>query len=207
MPWVANMQDVLVAATPPIVAAVVAAAGVWLRRRSQAHSGERAVEEARSRIAVITSVLDVYRIDPTRGQEQQQLMKDLDEAYRQMYAVEEAAKRETSGAGMTPLARAVLLLDRRPSTAAARAVQALYYVSLAWVLLWLAAAVLFGLGIAFTDTQDSFGVRFAMSLGITVLALAIGLAPAFVLYLVVRMSTGAPTSRPGQDGPRASRSG
>lgn len=185
------MQDVLVAATPPIVAALLAAAGVWLRRRSQAHSGERAVEEARSRIAVITSVLDVYRNDPTRGQEQQQLMKDLDEAYRQMYAVQEAAKRETSGAGMAPLARAVLLLDRRPSTATARAVQALYYVSLAWVLLWLAAAVLFGLGIAFMETQDSFGLRFATSLGITVLALAIGLAPALFLYLVVRMSGGS----------------
>jgi hypothetical protein len=165
------------------------------------------VEEVRSRIAVITSVLDVYRNDPTRGQEQQQLMKDLDEAYRQMYAVQEAAKRATGVAGMAPLARAVLLLDRRPSTTAAKVVQALYYVSLAWVLLWLAAAVLFGLLIAFTETQDSLSVRFGMSLGITVLALAIGLAPAFVLHLVVRMSAGAPTTPPGQDGPRASQSG
>jgi hypothetical protein len=201
------MQDLLVAATPPIVAALLAATGVWLRRRRQAHSGERAVEEARSRIAVITSVLDVYRNDPTRGREQQQLMKDLDEAYGQMYAVQEAAKRETSGAGIGPLVRAVLLLDWRPSTATARAVQALYYLSLAWVLLWLAAAVLFGLGIAFMESPDSVGVRFAMSLGITVLALAIGLAPAFVLYLVVRTSGGGSTTRPGQDGSSGSRSG
>ena len=193
------MQDIVVAATPPIVAALLAAAGVWMRRRSQAHSGERAVEEARSRIAVITSVLEVYRNDPTRVQERQQLMKDLDEAYRKMYAVEEAAKRGRDGAGIVPLARSLLLLDRRPSTVTARVAQALYYVSLAWVLLWLAAAVLFGLAIAFTDTQGSFGVRFVMSLGITVLALAIGLAPALVLYLVVRMSGDTPTTRPGHD--------
>jgi hypothetical protein len=178
-----------------------------MRRRSQAQSGERAIEEARSRIAVITSVLEVYRNDPTRAEERQQPMKDLDDAYRQMYAVEEATKRERAGAGIAPLARSVLLLDRRPSTVAARVAQVLYYVSLSWVLLWLAAAVLFGLGIAFTETQDSFGVRFVMSLGITVLALAIGLAPALVLYLVVRMSGDAPTARPGQNGSRARRSG
>jgi hypothetical protein len=202
------MQDVLVAATPPIVTALLAAAGVWLRRRSQTRSGQRALEDARSRIAVITSVLEAYRADPSgdHGQQEQQLMRDLSEAYRQMYAVE-AAHREGSGGGITALARAVLLLDRQPSTATARAVQALYYVSLAWVLLWLAGAILFGLGIAFAESQDSFGVQFAMSLGITVLALAIGLAPALVLHLIFRMSGGRP-HRLGQDGqPTASPSG
>jgi hypothetical protein len=207
MPGVANMQDVLVAATPPIVAALLAAVGVWLRRRSQAHSGERAIEEARSRIAVITAVLEAYRDDPTRGQERQQLMKDLDEAYRQMYAVEKAARRDGGGARMTPLARTVLMLDRRPSTVPAKIVQGLYYVSLAWVLLWLAAAVLFGFAIAFAESQDSFGVRVATSLGITVLSLVIGLAPALVLYLVARMSGGAPTTHGGQDEQGAPQSG
>ena len=207
-PGVANMQDVLIAAIPPIVAALLAAAGFWLRRRSYAQSSERAAADARSRIAVITSVLDAYRSDPTHDHdaEQQQLMKDLGEAYRQMYAVEAAAKRDRSGWGMAPLARAVLLLDRRPATTTAGVVQALYYLSLAWVLLWLAAAVLFGSAIAFTETQESFAVRLATSLGFTVLALAIGLAPALVLYLVVRMS-GAASSQPGQDGPGAPQGG
>lgn len=201
------MQDVLVAATPPIVAALLAAAGVWLRRRSHVHSGERAVEEARSRIGVITSVLEVYRNSPAgdhdNDQEQQRLMNDLDEAYRQMYAVEADAERERSSAEMARLVRAVLMLDRRPSTAMSRAAQALYYVSLAWVLLWLAAAIMFGLAIAFTESPDSFGVRLAMSFGITVLAMAIGLAPTLVLYLVVRMSAGTPT-RPHWQAPRDS---
>jgi hypothetical protein len=38
-----------------------------------------------------------------------------------------------------------------------------------------------------------------MSLGVTVLALAVGLAPVLVLHLVVRMSGGRP-QRPGNDG-------
>ena len=188
------MQDVLIAAIPPIVAALLAAAGVWLRRRSYAQGTERAGDEARARIAVITSVLDAYRNDPghDHSQEVQRLMTDLGDAYAQMHAAEEAATRERQGGGTESVARAILLLDRRPSTVTAWVLQALYYLSLAWVLLWLAAAVLFGASIAFAG-EDSFGVRLAMSFGITVLALAIGLAPALVLYLLVRMSGSAST--------------
>ena len=192
----AHMQDVLVAATPPVVTALLAVAGVWLRRRSSAQSGARAVEEARSRITVITTMLDIYRNDPARGREQQQLMKDLDEAYRHMYSAQQATIRQASGGGLAPVGRAVLLLDRRPTTATAKVAWALYYLSLAWVLLWLAAALMFGLGIAFLDTPDSFGLRLAMSFGITVLALAIGLAPAVALHLLARMLAEPSTVRP-----------
>jgi hypothetical protein len=198
------MQDLLVAATPPIVTALLAAAGVWLRRRTQAHSGTRAVEESRSRVALITSMLDAYGDDPTRAAERERLMSELDQAYQQMQAGREAATRDRGGTGLTPLAREVLLLDRRPVKVLSVAVQALYYVSLAWVLLWLAAAVMFGLGIAVMESQDSFGMRLAMSLGITLLALAIGLAPAVVLHLLARMSAGVPTTSTGEARPATS---
>jgi hypothetical protein len=198
------MQDVLVAATPPIVTALLAAAGVWLRRRAQARSGIRAVEEAQSRITVIISMLDAYRDDPTRAREREQLMKELDGAYQQMHAGREAATQGSNGLDLGSLAREVLLLDRRPRGIVSGTVQALYYVSLAWVLLWLAASVLFGLGIALMESPESFGTQLATSLGITLLGLAIGLAPAFVLHLLARMSSGAPTTSPGPTGPATS---
>lgn len=196
------MQDILIAAIPPIVTAVLAAAGVWLRSRSRAQRTARGVAEARSRIVVITSLLDAYAGDPTRNHDEvkQQLLQDLDAAYRQMRGAEEAAQREQTGGGAEALTRAVLLLDVPASTIVARAALALYYLSLAWTLLWLAAAVMFGLIGAFVDTQDSFGSRLAGSLAITVLALAIGLAPAVVLHLVARMAAGA-GDRTGRRGP------
>lgn len=141
---------------------------------------------------MITSMLDAYAGDPSRNHDEvkQQLLQDLDAAYRQMRGAEEAAQRERTAGGVATLARAVLLLDLPASTIVARAALALYYLSLAWTLLWLAAAVMFGLIIAL-DTQGSFGSRLASSLGITVLALAIGLAPAIVLHLVARMAAGS----------------
>ena len=186
------MQDILIAAIPPIVTAVLAAAGIWLRSRSRAQRTARGVAEARSRIAVITSMLDAYAGDPTRNHDEvkQQLLQDLDVAYRQMRGAEEAAQQEKTGGGVAALTRVVLLLDLPASTIAVKSALALYYLSLAWTLLWLAAAVMFGLIMAL-DTQGSFGSRLASSLGITVLALAIGLAPAVVLHLVARMSAGS----------------
>ena len=197
------MQDVLIAAIPPLVTAILAAAGVWLRGRSRAHRTARRVEAARSRIAVITSVLDVYPNGSTHDHDaaKQQLLRDLDVAYQEMRVAEETARREKAGGGAASLTRAVLLLDRQAPTIVSRAALALYYLSLAWTLLWLAAAVMFGLGTAFLESEDSFGARLATSLGITVLALAIGLAPAIVLHLVARMTAGG-SDRATAGGPR-----
>jgi hypothetical protein len=186
------MQDLLVAATPPIVAAVLAAAGVWLRARSSTQRRVRRVEEARARIAVIRSVLDAYADDPSGRHDdtREMLMADLDAAYRQMHVVEEAAEQDHARGRAADLARTVLLMDHQPRTMVARATWVLYYLSLAWALLWLATAVMFGLVGAFVDTQQSFASRVATAMGITVLALAIGLAPAIVLHLVARLAAG-----------------
>lgn len=196
------MQDVLIAATPPIVTAILAAAGVWLRSRTRAQRSARAVEAARSKIAVITSVLDVYPSDPAHDHDEakEQLLRDLDAAYQELRLATQTARREKTGGGVASLTRTVLLLDLPASTVVARAAMVLYYLSLAWTLLWLAAAVMFGLGIAFMDSEDSFGSRLAASFGITVLALAIGLAPAVVLHLVARMAAGGSDRAP-QPGP------
>jgi hypothetical protein len=197
------MQDVLVAATPPIVAALLAAAGVWLRNRSGAQRSARNVEQARSRIAVITSVLDAYTADPTgtHAEARDQLFADLRDAYQQVRGAEQAAQREADRDGATDLTRAVLLLDSRPATLLARVAQVVYYLSLAWALLWLAAAMMFGLVGAVAETEETLGTRLATSFGITVLALAIGLAPAVVLHLVARLAAGSGD----QDPPRGPR--
>jgi hypothetical protein len=197
------MQDVLVAATPTIVAALLAAAGVWLRNRSGAQRSARNVEQARSRIAVITSVLDAYTADPTgtHAEARDQLFADLRDAYQQVRGAEQAAQREADRDGATDLTRAVLLLDSRPATLLARVAQVVYYLSLAWALLWLAAAMMFGLVGAVAETEETLGTRLATSFGITVLALAIGLAPAVVLHLVARLAAGSGD----QDPPRGPR--
>ena len=197
------MQDVLVAATPPIVAALLAAAGVWLRNRSGAQRSARNVEQARSRIAVITSVLDAYTADPTgaHAEARDQLFADLRDAYQQVRGAEQAAQREADRDGATDLTRAVLLLDSRPATLLARVAQVVYYLSLAWALLWLAAAMMFGLVGAVAETEETLGTRLATSFGITVLALAIGLAPAVVLHLVARLAAASGD----QDPPRGPR--
>jgi hypothetical protein len=197
------MQDVLVAATPTIVAAILAAAGVWLRNRSGAQRSARRVEQARSRIAVITSVLDAYSADPSgpHAAAKDQLFADLYDAYQQVRGAEQAAQREADRDGATDLTRAVLLLDSRPATLLARVAQVVYYLSLAWALLWLAAAIMFGLIGAVAQTEETLGTRLATSFGITVLALAIGLSPAVVLHLVARLAAGSGD----QDAPRGPR--
>jgi hypothetical protein len=185
-------MDLLVAATPPIVAAVLAAAGVWLRARSSTQRSAQRLMEAQTRIAVIRSLLDAYADDPSGSHDDTRkiLMADLDAAYRQMHVVEEATQQDKAGLGAADLARTVLLTNHHPRTIVARATWVLYYLSLAWALLWLATAIMFGLVGAFVDTQQSFASRMATAMGITVLALAIGLAPAVVLHLVARLAAG-----------------
>jgi hypothetical protein len=186
------MQDLLIAATPPFVAAVLAAAGVWLRARSGTQRSARRVEEARAKIAVIKSVLDAHagEVNGSHDDTREMLMADLDAAYRQMRVFEEVAQRDRAHGRAPDLARAVLLTDHHPRTFVAWSAYVLYYLSLAWALLWLATAIMFGLIGAFADTQESFGTRIATATGITVLALAIGLGPAIVLHLLARLAVG-----------------
>jgi hypothetical protein len=96
------------------------------------------------------------------------------------------------------LVEAVLTLHLRPATWPARILGIVYYLSLAWLLLWLAAAVLFGVTIAVVDDPSmSFLSRMGMSAGIFMLCLAIGAAPPLVLYLVYRGFSARPeTIRP-----------
>lgn len=116
------MLDVLIAATPPIVTKILAATGVWLRSRSRTQRPARRVEAAPSRIAAITSVLAVYAGDPTRDHDEakQEVLRDLDVAYREMHVAEATARRETARGGVASLTRAVLLLDQQASTIVAK---------------------------------------------------------------------------------------
>jgi hypothetical protein len=142
---------------------------------------------------VISAWLSAHRdLDPSGEHEQarRQALADLEKTYERITQAETIAAREHNESSLSLIARTVLLLDSRPPSAVARTVMILYYVSLAWVVLWVAAAFLFGLGVAVTDPSGSFGERLAFSFGITVLCLAVGLAPALLLFLLYRMSTG-----------------
>ncbi|WP_107773690.1 hypothetical protein [Nocardioides sediminis] len=186
------MQDLLIAATPPIVAAVLAAAGVWLRARSGTQRSARRVSAAQARIGTITSMLAAYGDDTSDSHEatKEMLRRELDAAYAELRLATEDAQQDEDRGRSADLLRAVLLMDHQPGTVVARVAWVLYYLSLAWALLWFAAAILFGLAGAVADSGESFGARMAMAMGITVLALAIGLAPAIVLHLVARLAAG-----------------
>lgn len=189
------MENILVAATPAIVAALLAALGVWVRRRSRADRARRALEEARSRIAVISSWLDAHRALDMAGEHpdaRRRALDDLERAYTLVRAAELAVERQHEAWTFKPLIAAAFLIDARPASALSKTLQILYYVSLAWACLWLAAALMFGLGIAFTDTSGSFGEQLAFSFGITLLCLAVGLVPSLILFLIFRASTSRP---------------
>jgi hypothetical protein len=196
------MQDLLVAATPPIVAALLAAAGVWLRARSSTQRSARRVADAQARISTITSLLAAYDGDPSGSHEatKEMLRRDLDAAYADLRLAMDGARQDRDRVRSAGLLRAVLLTDRRPRTVVAWVAWVLYYLSLAWALLWLAAAILFGLAGAVGDTGQPFGTRIAFAVGITVLMLAIGLAPAMVLHLLARLAAGEGQPASGRSG-------
>jgi hypothetical protein len=119
-------------------------------------------------------------------------LADLDRAYALIAWTQEAARREQGVSGFGALVNTIFLLDTHPSSAVAKTVRVLYYVSLAWVALWVAAALMFGVAgaaLEIPETSSSLALRLAIAFGISVLCLAVGLSPALVLYLIDRSTT------------------
>ena len=208
------MEAIVVAAIGPLLTVGLAALGFVLRRRLHEHDlktrHERAVARATAQITALEHLLRVYEAaaEPAeREPVRRQVLAGLDQA-----RAERARVRRTARAGGVPaprvgttdlpavrrLVEAVLMLHLRPATWPARILGIVYYLSLAWLLLWLAAAVLFGVTIAVVDDPSmSFLSRMGMSAGIFMLCLAIGAAPPLVLYLVYRGFSARPeTIRP-----------
>ncbi|HZO66300.1 MAG TPA: hypothetical protein VFB74_14965 [Kribbellaceae bacterium] len=184
------MEAILVAATPTIVAALLASLGVWLKRRSRRSRADAARTEARERIAVIKAWLDAHQaLAPSaeNSEARHRALADLESTYDMLATTEERAKHDSEALRIMPLLKAALLLNSTPPSIPARLVLIVYYVSLGWFVLWVAAAVLFGVGVAaMDDPASALAEQLAFAFGITVLSLAIGLAPALLLYLIYR---------------------
>ena len=208
------MEAIVIAAIGPLLTAGLAALGFVLRRRLHEHDlktrHERAVARATAQITALEHLLRVYEAaaepaerEPVRRQVLaglDQARADLEHAYAALRGAGVTAPRggTTDLPAVRRLVEAVLMLHLRPATWPARILGIVYYLSLAWLLLWLAAAVLFGVTIAVLDDPSmSFLSRMGMSAGIFMLCLAIGAAPPLVLYLVYRGFSARPeTIRP-----------
>ena len=197
------MEAILVAATPTIVAAFLASLGVWLKRRSRRSRADAARIEARERIAVIKAWLDAHQaLAPSaeHSAARRRALADLESTYELLATTEERAKHDSDTLRIVPLMKAALMLNSTPSSVPARIVLTIYYVSLVWLVLWVAAAVLFGVGIAAMDTPaNTLAEQLAFAFGITVLSLAVGVAPSLLLYLIYR-AIPRHTSPPGTAG-------
>jgi hypothetical protein len=116
----------------------------------------------------------------------QRALTDLHRAYAvvdQTLAAVQAPKQPVNVQHV--LSRLLLLQPLRTKTA--KILRIVFNLSLAWLLFWVSAAVLFGAGIAASSTNSLLADAF-MGLGIFVLCLAIGVAPALPLYWLLLAS-------------------
>jgi hypothetical protein len=147
------------------------------------------VARAREQVSFIEDWLRAYQqlaSPEMQAEARQRALTDLHRAY--------AVVDQTLAAVQTPkqpvnvrhvLSRLLLLQPLRTKTA--KILRIVFYLSLAWLLLWVSAAVLFGAGIAASSTDSLLADAF-VGLGIFVLCLAIGVAPALPLYWLVLAS-------------------
>jgi hypothetical protein len=199
-------MEVLVAAIPPTLAALFAALGLRAQQRNRRNRRSAELAEARDRISAIQAWLETFEALTGKSEaapERIRALADLQVAYDLIARTEEETRNERATSTLQVAAEAVLLLDVRSRSRTATILQIVYYVSLVWTTIWLAAALMFGVVIAVSDPEETLSQRVGFSLGISVLCLAIGIAPAFLLNLVYRAANGrhVTPSRSGQGEP------
>lgn len=183
------MDTILVAAAGPVISGVMAGIGFWLRQRLQRRNRQLADREARQQaseqVAFIESWLRVHAQlaeSAAHGRARDRALADLEKAYAFVDQSLDSAPQHEPPSVRTVLPR-ILLLDHPARTRGARVAAALYYFSLAWLVLWLAAGVLFGGAVAVSDSGDVSVLEAGVtSFGLFLLSLAIGLAPVLPLY-------------------------
>jgi hypothetical protein len=183
------VDAVIAAAIGPVVTALLAALGFWLRevrqRRNREQAYRQAVKQAREQVEFIEGWLRTYQQLASAEQHEQarqRALTDLEQAYARVDQTLIAVRNPKEPLTARRVLEKLLLLGSRPQTTAARVLGALYYVALAWFLLWVSAAVLMGLLTPATTTSGSLLSDIGMALGLFILCLAIGVAPALPLY-------------------------
>ena len=182
------MGAVIVAATGPLVTALLAALGFWLRdirqRRNREQAYRQALDQAREQVDFIEGWLRTYQqlASPEQHEQaRQRTLADLQQTYARVDQALVAVRSHKEPLTARSVLAKVLLLESRPHTTAARVLGALYYVALAWFLLWVSGGILLGLVTPGTSTSDSLLTDVGMALGLFILSLAMGVAPALPL--------------------------
>lgn len=195
------MATVVAAMIGPLVTAVLAGLGFWLRGRNRGRQYQETLERARERVAFIQSWLEAHERFASPEQHEQaraRALRDLQQAYL-LVDQSTAAKQQNQPHAARNGFKRLLLLDPKHTTAA-RILGAFYYVSLAWLLLWVSAGILFGGGVAAINPNEPLWVSAATGFGIFVLCLATGVAPALPLYfLAVTADARTRSDRPSGD--------
>lgn len=184
------MASVVAAVIGPLVTAVLAALGYWLRETRQRRNRTRLYQEnfelARQRITLIESWLVTHErlASPEQHkQASQRALSDLQQAYLLMNQSTEAMQQNQPLPARKMLAR-LLLLDSMHTTAA-RVLGALYYVSLAWLVAWVSVGIFVAGASPALETGESLWVSTAIGLGFFFVSLAMGAAPALALNRLV----------------------
>ncbi len=192
------MQSVIAAAVGPLVTAMLAALGFWLRDRRQSRNRQqayqRALEESNDQVSFIRTWLDAHRqIASPQAHEQAraQALSDLERAY---VRVEQA--RDAVGKGGEPFSvrrgvERLLLLDSMHTTSA-KIWGAFYYLSLAWLLIFGTFGLMIGVISPFSGSSGSVAGDVLTGLALSVFALAIGVAPTLPLHWLVVAADGRP---------------
>lgn len=192
-------STVIAAAVGPVITALLAALGFWLRdlrqRRNREQAYRQAVAHAREQVAFLDGWLATHqKVAPGDVHEEvrRRVLSELDRVYTQVNVTLSDVQRHSEPLTVRRIV-AGLLLRGSMNTRAAKIAGVFYYVGLGWLVLWVSAAVLFGFGIA-AGGEGSFVVNAASGLGVFALALAIGGVPVLVLSGVVRALDRAPTA-------------
>ena len=177
------MDSAVVAAViGPVVTALVSVLAWWLREVRRRRDHGAAVERAHARISMIESWLRAYR-EVATPEEYEVARRDAREQLLEARAlideVATAAPPSRGGPGGRELIARLLLRDAI-ATRANRIAGVLYYLSLAWLLLFVTTGSL--LAAAAGAGSDALLEAVGYGLAIFAMSLAVGLAPVLPLY-------------------------
>jgi hypothetical protein len=167
------VDAVLAAAIGPLVTALLAALGFWLReirhRRNREQAYRQALDQAREQVDFIESWQRTYQqlASPEQHEQaRQRALADLQQTYARVDQTLVAVRSHREPRTARSVVAQLLLLESRPHTTAARVLGALYYVALAWFLLWVGAGVLMGLVAPAISTSESLLADVGIALGL-----------------------------------------
>jgi hypothetical protein len=188
----ANRQyivDAVAAAIGPLVTALLTALGLWFResrqRRNRQGASRQALNQAHDQVAFIEAWLRTYQqlASPEQHEQaRQRALSDLQEAYAHVDQTLVAVRSHRQRLTVRRVLAKLLLLDSKPRTTAARVLGVMYYMALAWFLLAVAVGVSLGLELPATSTSDPLLADIGQAVGLFLITLVLGVAPALPLY-------------------------